>query len=75
MVPGCPLQAFGIADLTEAAHETTPTVGFGNFTVGDVAYWADSAMLVVLLLFALGPLDAVLSSKNNQMRKMFAVSW
>lgn len=32
-------------------------------------------MLVVLLLFALGPLDAVLSSKNNQMRKMFAVSW
>jgi len=40
-------------------------------TIGDVAYWGDSLLIVLLLNFASASFDKVLTSRNNQMPRLF----
>lgn len=44
-----------------------------GLTAGDVAYWADSFIMVAVLRFALEPFEQLLSSKDRQLPRTFQV--
>eukprot|EP00955_Chlamydomonas_euryale_P010283 110411-Chlamydomonas_euryale.AAC.1 len=53
--------------------EGNPAELIHGLTVGDVAYWLDSIMLLVLIQFASKPFDTVLKSGNMAMARTFQV--
>lgn len=65
-------QASGLSGEGHAHAEDASIIITGSgLTIGDVAYWADSLMVAVLISYAIGPFERVMRSRSNQMAYCF----